>query len=275
MSAGIHLSSAEVEQLARLAHEANDIASPNDFRSWTRHSVRKLFPHEAVIAGLARRQSGQVRVEALLGAGFPMGFIDAVTRRRGSFVCPTLEAWFRQHRPQLFDPMHGAVGHAPAQASSEFQAYQLKNVAAHGVLSPTRDSATYFSFSQVPHTLTQRHGFLLELLAPHLHRAYLAAGAVTTDQFRPVAALVRLSASERAVLRALYLDESTKTIALTRGRSDNTVKHQIQSLLTKLAARDRAEAVTTAVCLGLLPDRRSGVARRATPNVIQGQKRPA
>lgn len=267
------MSSAEVEQLARLAHEANDIASPNDFRSWTRHSVRKLFPHEAVIAGLARRQSGQVRVEALLGAGFPMGFIDAVTRRRGSFVCPTLEVWFRQHRPQLFDPMHGAVGHAPAQASSEFQAYQLKNVAAHGVLSPTRDSATYFSFSQVPHTLTQRHGFLLELLAPHLHRAYLAAGAI--HPMPPAAPAARLSTSERAVLRALYLEVPTQSIAEARGTSKNTVKHQIQSLLTKLGACDRNEAVTTAIRIGLLPDRRSSPARQATPSLDQAAKRPA
>ena len=123
----IHLQSTEVRQLVRIANEASEIASINDFCAWTQSSVRKLFPHEALIAGLARRQNERISVEGLVSAGFPMAFIAAVTRRRGgSFACPTLEAWFRENSPQLFDPKSASIGR-PTAATSEFEAYGLKN----------------------------------------------------------------------------------------------------------------------------------------------------
>ncbi len=247
-NASLYLRSSEIKQLAQIANESSDIASAEEFRRWAQSSVRKLFPHEALVAGLAHRHGAQIRVERLVCAGFPVEFIDAVTRRRGAFACPTLEAWFAHNRPQLFDPRNSE---SSERTASEFEAYDLKNVAANGVLSPTGNSATYFSFSRVPHALTERHGFMLELLVPHLHRAYVRALAAPNALVAP-----RLTRREEAVLRELSRASSTKAVAHVLGTSEHTVKHQVNALLRKLGASDRAEAVTTAVRLGLLPDRR-------------------
>ena len=66
--ARIQLKSSETKQLIQIAGEANDIASAAEFRSWTQSSVRKLLPHEALIAGVARREGEKVSVERLLSA---------------------------------------------------------------------------------------------------------------------------------------------------------------------------------------------------------------
>lgn len=249
----LHLSALEIRLLAQITKESGDIASADDFRSWAQTSVRKLFAHEALIAGLAHRDGDDISVDGLVSAGFPMRFIEVVAQRHGSFACPTLQAWFRQGRPQLFDPGDGGGNALPA--AEEFEAFNLKNVAAHGVLSHSGEVATYFSFSQVPGALGERHSLMLELLAPHLHRAYLSARArgATAAALNVVP---HITPCESLVLQRLCRRDSTKGIARALGRSENTVKHQIQSLLQKLGASDREEAVTTAICLKLLPDRR-------------------
>lgn len=261
-ASSLRLRPSEVRQLVQIANEAGDIKCTGDFRTWAQSSVRQFFPHEAMIAGLARREGEHIGVEGLVSADFPLEYIDAVTRRRGRFACPTLEAWFRQGRPQLFDPERNRPLE-PAPVAQEFEFYRLKNVAAHGVLSPSRETATYFSFSQVPTRLVARHALMLELLAPHLHRAYLgAAGAVRHESL--TCAPLNLTTSEQRVLQQMYIEGSTKTVARALGRSDHTVKHQIRSVLRKLGASNRAEAVTTAIRLGLLPDRRQAINQKWT-----------
>jgi DNA-binding CsgD family transcriptional regulator len=256
----MELSETEAKAYTRLACEAVEVASSDDFRVWASTSVRQFFPHEALIAGVARREASKTTVDQLLTADFPIAFIDAVTIRRGTFTCPTLESWFRQGRPQFYEPSNTRRGPG-REPADEFKAFDLRNVAAHGVPDLLRRSATYFSFSRLPKRPTQRHARHLDLLVPHLHSAYVrAVGAspagVWRDQSSSLEGTTSLTPRELAVLQQLYRQGSNKSIARALGRSPDTVKHQIHSLLKKLCAEDRACAVTNAIRLGLLPDRR-------------------
>ena len=56
---------AEAKLFVKLAGEATEVDSSEDFKVWTQTSVRKLFP---------------------------LAFINAVTARCGAFACPTLDA---------------------------------------------------------------------------------------------------------------------------------------------------------------------------------------
>lgn len=257
------LSSSEIKSYAKLAGDALDVRSNADYRSWISTSVKKFFPHDMFIAGIARQQARNASVDHLVSEGFPIGFIDAVTHRHGTFACPTLDSWFQRCEPQLFEPSTAAA--QQAHTSDEFNSYDIKNVAAHGVLDSSSSSATYFSFSQIPDELNGHHGFLLELLIPHLDRMYLrilAESLATTSRLpsnlctNTKNITPHITPRESAVLNELYQEQSNKTIARALKRSPDTIKHQIRSILLKLGASDRTEAVTTAIRLGLLPDRR-------------------
>jgi transcriptional regulator EpsA len=272
------LSAADARLYVRLAREATDVASREDFKTWAETSVRKLFPHEMLIAGVAHRNVDRVAVEHLLPVGFPMPFIDAVTARRGAFACPTLEAWFREGRPQLYEPEGRHAYAEPNLSTTEFKAYNLKNVAAHGVSDLSGKYATYFSFSQVPTALTERHTHLLELLAPHLRLAYIGAtrlpgaqrkyGSPAPHSDRPDngsaetqtiywAHGFHLTAREREILYWLGLGKTNEEISKAVHRARDTIKHQISDILAKLNVRNRHEAVALAIRLGLLPNRRA------------------
>ncbi len=266
----IELSTADASHFVNLAGEAIDIASPEDFKAWARTSVRKLFPHEMLIAGVAKQTAKSVAVDRLIPVGFPMPFIEAVTERRGCFACPTLETWFQHGQPQLYEPNATHYGGDATQPVREFERYDLKNVAAHGVSDVSGAMATYFSFSQIPQALSQRHGQLLELLVPHLHHAYIRAtsrSVSASDIGRPASYVAdrhshdwalgfRLTAREREILYWLGMGNTNDEISRTIHRARDTVKHQVSSVLKKLNVSTRQEAVALAIRIGLLPERR-------------------
>lgn len=122
--------------------------------------------------GSVRNDFTVIGIDRLLVVDFPIAYVDAVRLGRGSFTCPTLSGWFsRGYRAQLFDPAAGQCAVVPW--TPEFDIFELKNVAAQGIISPDRRVATYFSFSRVPGLLTARHARLLDLLVPHLHQSYV------------------------------------------------------------------------------------------------------
>ena len=69
----------------KLAGDALDVTSTDEFKVWTQTSVRKLFPHEMLIAGVAQRNGTRVDVDGLLFAGFPLAFLE---RRRSRHFRP-------------------------------------------------------------------------------------------------------------------------------------------------------------------------------------------
>lgn len=199
-----------------------------------------------------------------------MAFIEAVTARHGAFTCPTLENWFQQGRPQLYQPDVRDRSTQSARPAQEFHAYDLKNVAAHGVPDLSGRYATYFSFSQIPKSLTTRHADLLELLVPQLHHAYVQATSGAKGSLIPnqhlsescnpsgldLAQGFGLSTRELQVLYWLGMGKTNHQIAHATRRARDTVKHQVSGILAKLNVRTRNEAVALAVRVGILPERR-------------------
>lgn len=84
----------------------------------------------------------------------------------------------------------------------------------------------------------------------------LARGLFSNDSVRPhehnVAPLEQLTAREVEVLRMLAEGFANKEIASRLGISDHTVKFHISSILAKLGASTRTEAVTLGIRKGLI-----------------------
>jgi DNA-binding CsgD family transcriptional regulator len=86
-------------------------------------------------------------------------------------------------------------------------------------------------------------------------RVLLGVGAVRTEAQRgslPLAASLHLSPREQEVLRLVADGYSNTMIAGQLHLSENTIKGHVESLLTRLNARNRAEAVAAASRLNLL-----------------------
>lgn len=244
------LDGAEEKQLVRLICESLDITDAADFRQWVTTGLRKLFPHGMLICGAVQVASrGRAN---LLSVDFPLEYIQAIEKREGAFNCPTLMAWFTNPRPQFFAPDGNPSRRKPWPP--EFNQFDLRNVASHGVMDAQRRSASYFSFSQIPETLTARHAYLLQLLAPHLHQAYVKvtqdtrlAGGVAVGKDEPA-----LSAQEITLLHWITQAKTNWEIARILDRNQHTVKHEVSAILAKLNVATRLQAATKAVDLGLV-----------------------
>ena len=87
----------------------------------------------------------------------------------------------------------------------------------------------------------------LSVLAPGLTDAIVAPAGTSAAPVQGV-----LTLRELEVLRLVAEGHSNKEIAFDLDISDHTVKFHLNSILTKLGARSRTEAATTAARLGLL-----------------------
>jgi DNA-binding NarL/FixJ family response regulator len=99
--------------------------------------------------------------------------------------------------------------------------------------------------------------------AVHSGGSYLAspvAGKVLS-QLRSPRRSTMLSAREQAVLREVAAGRSTKQIARALGITERTVKFHVGSIMNKLGADNRAQAVAEAARRGLL-DRRTAQTER-------------
>ncbi len=236
------LTEIEAKRFLRLALEGVEVTSVQEFEIWVRERVRQFYPHQMLIAGSVRNDFTEVAIDRLLTVDFPIAYVGRVKKNKGSFTCPTLNSWFRNgYRPQLFEPTSGKGGAIPW--TPEFNEFELRNVAAHGVISSDRRTATYFSFSQIPGPLTERHKGLLELLAPHLHQAYVRVTSKPNSQTDKA----ELSEFEIALLNWISKGKSDSDIAAIHGRSPFAVKHSVRRLLSKLNASTRHEAVAKAL----------------------------
>jgi DNA-binding NarL/FixJ family response regulator len=83
---------------------------------------------------------------------------------------------------------------------------------------------------------------------------------------RPIAARLAdrmlrsdLTARELEILSSLSLGHTNKEIARNLKISENTVRHHVTSIIEKLQASDRTEAVAMALRTGVLSDMEPGV----------------
>ncbi|MBA2247750.1 MAG: response regulator transcription factor, partial [Chloroflexia bacterium] len=86
---------------------------------------------------------------------------------------------------------------------------------------------------------------------PHLTLDQRGGGSSNTGRERAIIES-SLSPREREVLGLVATGLPNKSIARSLGISDHTVKFHVSSVLTKLDAGSRTEAVTTATRMGIL-----------------------
>jgi transcriptional regulator EpsA len=241
----ITLTDAERHTFVALAESALRIGSPEEFLAWTSGPLQGLFPHGMLICGLGQIGGQGIRIHRMLGWNFPKEYVEAIRRDKAGVMSPIMQQWCREFRPQLFEP--GRVPVDPAWLAI-FEQHGLANIAAHGMRDVSSNMASYFNFSRVPGPLGPRTATLLELLVPQMHVALLRACA----GMEGASANTTLSTREREVLRWLREGKTNWEISQILGTSENTVKHQVRSLLVKLRVNNRAQAVAKAINLEML-----------------------
>jgi len=120
------------------------------------------------------------------------------------------------------------------------------HLAAHGVFDASGTPGTMFVVAGVAAYEPGRHGRFLELIGPHLAdafvRAVLSSGG--RESLRPQSSIPILTGRQLEVLRYVQQGKSNNEIGVLLEISPLTVKNHVQTLLRKLKAQNRAQAVS-------------------------------
>jgi len=262
----------ELEKLLLVIHAGLRVRLRHHFFNWTQGSLQTLLPHDLLVCGVADRQSERYRFDSFSCDPQPAPRIEALTRRDGGIMQRLVQTWEKNSGdPLLFDP-HCAAGPV-AVLSAEIAGHQLGSLVAHGTRGGSGIAATFFCFCCMRGASSPQHAFIVELLVPYLHAAWMR---VQYQERVPVARHSHpltlpqpgesgspLTARELEILRWVGAGKSNMDIGTILGISGLTVKNHVQNILRKLKVLNRTQAVTKCMSLNLLQSDLRNVTRNS------------
>lgn len=207
---------------------------PRGLIPWLVDSVKPFFPFERVLLIHGEHVAGQIRIAHVASHGHSDEFLQQLSgtfdlSRRGCL------SWWLQHRaPFCIDP-----DEPPAFASAfeleEIRAFNLGRIAAHGVVSPTGNAGTYFSFAGLPQPPGEWHLDMLRLIAPMLNDLFVRHLAASQNA---IAQHGNLTPRQRDIVRLAARGLSSKGIGRELDISEKTVRNQLTAIYECLGVRD-------------------------------------
>ncbi len=241
----------DISTITEIAFLAVKIQTLGDFESWCRGPVRRFLPHGTLLCAAGQLHGNLIRLDALLPVDYAPEHLALIPRDASLKDRKVIEVWLRTREPQIVTS-NLARQCLSALELKEFIAFELQNIAAHGVIEPDASRATYFSFSRMPLPLPPDIALRLTLLVPHLHLALCNLRALQKASRLPLESkLPKLTRCDYQVLYGLMRGLKNAEIALEAHRSPHTIKHQLAALMRKLGTGNRAETVAKAVALGI------------------------
>lgn len=230
-----------------------EVRKPSQFFAWTQGPLQALLPHEILICAAGGHDPAGTRLRYFTATRyFRANHFEAACHPRGGFITEAIRHWRAARRPCLcFDggPPSACAPHWLEKLSR----LELRNMAAHGVAAPDGGVQSWFGLFRLPRP-DGRYAPLLELLLPTLAASYarVLAEEATTTSAAAAAPTPLLTVREREVLTLVRDGLSNPAIGECLGVSAATAKNHVQNLRAKLKARNRAQAVSEGLRLGLI-----------------------
>jgi transcriptional regulator EpsA len=225
------------------------------FFSWTQGLLQSLIRHELLICTLCLGKPPAFRADGFsMTTPEPNLFSDMFLR--DTAVAPAmLKAWEeRRYQPVIIEvgPNQPALG--SGGFSRELERLGATQLLVHGIHDAEGRAISLFIFACRPGSASQRQAYLVQLLAPSLHAAWvrtqLTKRAETGGDKAAGGSI--LTVRELDILKWIYLGKSNFEIGAILKISPLTVKNHVQKILRKLNVVNRTQAIGKALELRIL-----------------------
>jgi transcriptional regulator EpsA len=219
------------------------------FFSWTQGLLQSLIRHELLICTLCLGKPPAFRADGFsMTTPDPSAFSDAFVR--DTAVAPALlKMWEeRRYQPVVVD---GVVGNG--SFARELERLGATQLLVHGVHDADGRALTLFTFACRAGAIGSRQTYLLQLLAPALHAAWVRTQLQRTSSVvEKASGHGVLTVREQDILKWIYLGKSNFEIGAILKISPLTVKNHVQKILRKLNVVNRTQAIGKALELRIL-----------------------
>ena len=230
------------------------IHSRHHLFGWTQGMLQSLVKHELLVCALRSSHPTSYQVDSFASPWIDPEKVSEVFRRDAAFVGQLVSQWVEsEFHPVVYSAGSG-VPVARGAFVEELQRLGAQSVIAHGTYDSLGKPVSLFVLAAMPGDLGREHAFLLELIVPFLHLAWMRTqlrGALE-DRGATAQSVDPLSAREKEILRWIHLGKSNSEIGTILSISPLTVKNHVQKILRKLNVRNRTHAVGRALELRIL-----------------------
>jgi transcriptional regulator EpsA len=253
----VRLNDIDRERFSDAVETSFSISSRQQFFVWSQSPLQAMIPHEILICGIEDGSRQGVSMHRFSTSRyFRQEHFDVIADPTRGLV-PKLLATAEAHRSALvFCPDSGANG-TDLDLNDLVTRNEMKNLAALLVMGTRGRFEAFYAFSRVTVAQDDRLRYIMELLVPHLHNAFIrvlatereAAGSGGQRSGRLV------TPRQQEILRLIQSGKTNSEIAEVLDCSQWTIKNHVQAILRKLDSNTRTHAISRAMSLGILhPD---------------------
>ena len=224
------------------------------FFSWTQGLLQSLIRHELLICALCLGKPPAFRADGFsMTTPEPNLFSDMFLRDTG--VAPALlKAWEeRRYQPVVLD-LNGSNTLGSGGFQRELERLGAPQLLVHGIHDAEGRAISLFVFACRPGSAGQRQAYLVQLLAPSLHAAWVRTQLTKRAEASgdKAAGGSVLTVREMDILKWIYLGKSNFEIGAILKISPLTVKNHVQKILRKLNVVNRTQAIGKSLELRIL-----------------------
>jgi len=234
-------------ELISIIEDLMVVQNSSDLSEVIGRDIRKIIPHEIAIFALGdmRLKSG----DYALNMGYPSGFLQEIISTqsgRQMIISPVVDAAINSDIGVIevsdtlsFDPDY-------EQWTEAAMKYQIHDMVASAKIHSDSNLCSYLCFTNQNKYRDQKHHKLIKILEPFLDSA-LVRVAHSDKSYDPF----NITNRERTILRFLVNGDSNKEISALLHISQQTVKHHVSHIMSKLRAKNRMHVADIAKSAGL------------------------
>lgn len=221
---------------------------------WVQGLLQNLLPHELLLCAVREDRAISYQVDCFASPWIDSDRLRALFQQDVELVASLVRRWIEGEFHPSVCSVQGADPAARGEFATELHGIGADSLMVHGTYDSLGKPASLFVLGAVAGDLGAEQGFLLELIVPFLHLAWMRSQLA-----RPLADIQAaahtpdlLTVREKEILRWIHLGKSNFEIGTILGISPLTVKNHVQKILRKLNVRNRTQAVGRALALRFL-----------------------
>lgn len=249
----VTLSARELERFMHVVHSSMEVRRRNQFFLWSQGHLQSLIPHEVLICAHGDHLRRSLVIEHFSSYPLSDRDVDGIVDVEGGLMVQAIRVWAERGEKALLVCGSDRESTVFRRFEAALYRHAFPNLAAHGMPVLAGSPGTYFTFVNLPQPLNSRQGYLIEVLTPYIHCAFVRMLANERQEQYEIAPNDRLiTAREIEILQWVRDGKSNQEIGRILNISPLTVKNHVQKILKKLNVQNRAQAVARGLSLQII-----------------------